>query len=72
YQMTFIVERHADGWLTIFIPSAPNPTSGTVQMVRPEHVVKIATPAKQLAMCLMKIGDGFESLVGTEAKRGDL
>ncbi|HKY64575.1 MAG TPA: DUF502 domain-containing protein [bacterium] len=71
FQMTFIVERHADGWLTIFIPSAPNPTSGTVQMVAPEHVVKLAIPAKQLAMCLMKIGDGFEGLAGTEAKRGD-
>jgi uncharacterized membrane protein len=67
-QMAFVVERHADGWMTVFIPSAPNPTSGTVQMISSEHLIELKKPPKELVMCLMKIGEGFEKLAAGEVE----
>lgn len=71
FQMAFVIERHSDGWLTVFIPSAPNPTSGAVQVISPEYLLELNKPSKELVMCLMKIGVGFEGIAGSEVKRGD-
>jgi uncharacterized membrane protein len=34
----FLIERHADGMLTVFVPSAPTPTSGSLYFFREDQV----------------------------------
>lgn len=69
WQMAFLVERSADGWCTVFLPSAPSGTSGTIQLVSADQVVELAVEPKDLVMCIMKIGEGFDALAGAEIRR---
>lgn len=50
----FVVDRSKSGWCTVFIPTAPNPTSGFILHVREEKVEELnVTPS-----------DAIEAIVG--------
>lgn len=62
-QLGFIVERYADGSATVFLPSTPNPSSGTVVVVEPARLRELRVPAKQVFKCLGRWGDGTAALL---------
>ncbi len=53
----FAVERSEDGWCTIFVPTAPNPTSGFILHVREERVMELNVSP----------GEAIESVIGCGA-----
>lgn len=59
----FIVERHADGRFTVFIPSAPTPAVGSIYIIRGDRVHEVDVPLVKTAACVTKWGSGCAELL---------
>jgi uncharacterized membrane protein len=62
-QFGLLVEHHADGSGTVFLPSSPNPSSGTVQIVEASLIRELHVPAHMLFKCLSRWGDGTTTVL---------
>lgn len=60
--LAFIIEEHEDGDCTVFVPSSPALTIGTVQYVAKEKIRKLDAPIQQVANCIMEWGAGSRPL----------
>jgi len=58
----FIVEEHDNGDFTVFVPTAPTPTIGTVYCLKPEKVRKLDGPMSEAVNCIMQWGIGSKAL----------
>jgi uncharacterized membrane protein len=69
-QLGFIIERHADGSATVFLPSSPNPSSGAVQIVEASLIRELRVPAHRIFQCLHGWGHGTANVLeaGRNAK----
>lgn len=70
----FVVEEHADGRYTIFVPSAPTPAVGTIYIIARERVHIVDLPFLKSVKCVSSWGIGSKELVkamrtGTESAR---
>jgi uncharacterized membrane protein len=65
--LAFIVERHGDGMLTVFVPSAPTPAAGTIYYMPEDCVRRLDLPVRTAAKLIMQLGVG-----SAEALRGKL
>jgi uncharacterized membrane protein len=63
----FIVEAHADGRFTVFIPLAPTPGVGTLQIVGCNKVKKLEAPMKDTLGAILNWGAGTEALLKTKS-----
>lgn len=61
--MAFVMERHANGCATIFVPSAPTPTVGTLFIARADQVQRVDVRLKDAMMCISRLGVGAERLL---------
>jgi uncharacterized membrane protein len=68
-QFGLLVERHADGTGTVFLPSSPNPSSGTVQIVEASLIRELHVPAHMLFKCLSRWGDGTTTVLAMTRDR---
>lgn len=59
----FIIEEHADGRYTIFVPSVPTPFAGAVYILDPARVHPIDVPFTQAIRSVSKWGSGSKELV---------
>ncbi len=59
----FIVERHADGRFTVFVPSAPTPIAGSIYILTPERVHPIDVSVLKVMSCVSKWGSGSDELL---------
>ena len=59
----FIVERHADGRVTVFVPSAPTPAVGAIYIMTPERVHEVDGSLVKAASCISKWGSGSSELL---------
>jgi uncharacterized membrane protein len=57
----FVVEEHADGNYTIFMPIAPTPSVGYVSVIAREDVELLDVPAQQALSAVLSWGDGAEA-----------
>ena len=68
----FVVEEHASGDFTVFMPIAPTPSVGFVQVVGKDHVQLLDVPASRALSAVLSWGDGAESvLVSARARTPD-
>ena len=67
--VVFVMEDHGDGWLTVFVPETPNPTTGTVQFVRSDLVAILPARLPEVGPALQHWGIGMGAIV---AKSGGL
>jgi uncharacterized membrane protein len=58
-----IIER-ANGFSTIFIPSAPSATSGSVRIVLDSNVHPLDVPLRKVLSSMSHYGEGAISLAG--------
>jgi len=56
--LAFIVERHDDGLLTVFVPSSPTPAAGTIYYLTPDRVRRLDVPVTTTAKLVMQLGVG--------------
>ena len=61
--VAYIVEEHADGNLTVFVPFAAAPGFGNIQIVAAERVEKIDAPLMETLGCLFNWGSGTGALL---------
>lgn len=61
--LAFIVEEHDNGDYTVFVPTAPTPTIGTIYFLKQEKVRKLDVPMAAGVDCIMQWGVGSKSLL---------
>jgi uncharacterized membrane protein len=54
----FIVERHEDGQLTVFVSSSPTPMAGAIYVLPPERVHPVDVPLHKAMGCISQWGAG--------------
>lgn len=59
----FITDEHENGYVTVFIPSAPAPTGGYIYHVRRENVFKIDYPIDDAMRSILSLGAGSKGLL---------
>lgn len=58
-----LVERHANGSCTVFVPTAPTPAMGAIYILPAARVFEVDVPLVQLASCITKWGAGCGELL---------
>ncbi len=58
-----VTEVHADGRLTLFIPSSPNPSSGNVQIAQANRVQYLQVPVSTVLAPLQQWGVGAQNVL---------
>jgi uncharacterized membrane protein len=59
----FIMERHADGRATVFLPSSPAPTVGSLYVLAASKVHPLDVPMAKFMSCLSGWGVGTKDLL---------
>lgn len=59
----FVVEEHADGSYTVFVPSVPTPAAGSVYILERARVHLVDVPFTQAVSVISKWGAGSRDLV---------
>lgn len=61
----FLVETHADGRCTVFVPTAPTPAAGNIFIVSAERVYPTDVPVMKLFQCVSHWGMGSGELLAS-------
>ncbi len=61
--ISFIIEHHRDGMLTVFVPSAPTPAAGNVYYMTEQQVRRLDVPVAAAVKCVMQLGVGTQELL---------
>ena len=61
--LAFVVERHASGLLTVFVPSAPTPAAGAIYYLTEDRVHILDVPVSKAVGCIMTLGVGSNELL---------
>jgi len=64
-QIAFEIERSPDGLVTVFLPGAPDPWSGSAVFVTADRVAPIDTEVKAALKTFKKIGKGALPVLGS-------
>jgi uncharacterized membrane protein len=59
----FLVEEHADGSYTVFVPAVPTPTVGSVYVLPRERVHRLDVPLTTAVACITRWGAGTGELL---------
>ncbi|MCK5214342.1 MAG: DUF502 domain-containing protein [Candidatus Omnitrophica bacterium] len=59
----FITDEHADGSYTVFVPTGPNPTSGNIFHLKPEHVHIVDVSVEDAMRSIISCGAGSTMLL---------
>ncbi len=59
----FITDESDNGYITVFIPSAPAPTGGYIYHIKKEYVIKINYPVEQAMRTVLSLGAGSKDFV---------
>jgi uncharacterized membrane protein len=60
---SFLVEEHADGSFTVFVPSVPTPAAGAVYVLPKERVHRVDVPMATAVRCITQWGTGTGQLL---------
>jgi uncharacterized membrane protein len=59
----FVVDRHENGWYSVFVPTGPNPTSGNILHVPAEKVTIVDVPIEVAMRSVIACGAGSAPLL---------
>lgn len=65
----FVVERHPDGRLTVFVSSSPTPMAGAIYILAPERVHEVDIPLRKAMVCVTKWGTGSGEMLAAMVNR---
>jgi len=63
YCPAFVIEEHADGRVTVFVPSAPTPTMGSIYIMAKERVHRVDASFAKTVRCITRWGLGSGELL---------
>jgi len=58
----FLIEKHADGMLTVFVPAAPAPTSGSIYFFTEDQIRYTDLKIGEAMRCITRLGVGSNQL----------
>lgn len=61
--ISFQVERHSNGMLTVFVPSAPTPTAGSLYFLTEQQVKRLNVSVASAVRCIKQLGIGSKELL---------
>ena len=64
WQIGFLADAFIDGHVAVFIPGAPDPSSGVVQILSSDNVTPINISHGDVIACLERSGRGLPNLLG--------
>jgi len=59
----FVTDSHDDGSYTLFVPTAPNPTSGFIYHVKGEYVQHVDIPIEEAMRSVITCGAGSNKIL---------
>lgn len=66
YAVGFIIEETTDGFCTVMIPGAPNPTAGMLRYLPIKKVRKLDVPISKVFDCITFWGHGYGELLASQ------
>jgi len=63
WMLAFVVERHASGLATVFVPSAPTPAAGSIYYLPADRLKFLDVPVADAMACIMRLGVGSRELL---------
>ena len=69
-QLAFEIEREPHGKVALYLPSAPNPWSGTVVYVDPERVIRLSITLNEALKNIRMLGKGSETMLERDHPKG--
>ncbi len=69
-QLAFEIEREPHGKVAVYLPSAPNPWSGTVVYVTPERVIRLSITLNEALKNIRMLGKGSAAILEPEGTKG--
>ncbi|HET6377985.1 MAG TPA: hypothetical protein VFG05_06715 [Methylocella sp.] len=64
WQLGFLADAFNDGHVAVFIPGAPDPSSGVVQIVGTDHITSLNISYQDALTCLKQSGCGLAKALG--------
>lgn len=64
-----VTDEHADGTVTVFIPTAPNPTSGNIYHVTPKNVYPVDISVEEGIRTIIGCGAGSTKMIEQARKQ---
>ena len=64
WQIGFLVDAFSDGHVAVFLPGAPDPSSGVVQIISSENISPLDVSHGDIIACLEQTGRGLPNLLG--------
>ena len=68
WQIGIQIEGEKNGFVTVFIPSTPNPRTGAVYLLDPDEIRPTSVPIVEAMNCLKRFGAGSSALFGAQVK----
>ena len=65
WQLAFVFERLANGWLAVLLPQAPTPMSGTVMFLPADRVRRVDLTTTQAMQLVRRLGVGSARALAT-------
>jgi len=69
-QLAFEIEREPHGKVALYLPSAPNPWSGTVVYVDPERVIRLSITLNEALKNIRMLGKGSAAMLERHHPKG--
>jgi len=66
WQLGFLTDAFNDGQVAVFMPGAPDPSSGAVQIVSADHITPLDISYRDALACLEQSGRGLPNLLGKQ------
>jgi uncharacterized membrane protein len=67
-----VTDEHPDGSFTVFVPTAPNPTSGNIYHLKQENVFLVDVPVEEAIRSILGCGAGSTRMLELSALDGKL
>jgi len=67
----YIMEKNADGTLTVFVPSAPTPAVGAVFYLPEDRITRLDVPVAEAGKVIMRLGVGSKDLLQKKKAAGN-
>ena len=61
--LSCVVERHAGGLFTVFVPSAPTPAAGAIYYLTEDRLKQLDVSVSTAMGCIMRLGIGSHELL---------
>jgi uncharacterized membrane protein len=67
WQIGFLADAFNDGQVAVFMPGAPDPSSGVVQIVSANHITPLNISYRDALACLEQSGRGLQKLLASSS-----